>query len=173
MNNTITGQVADLLHRLRSGALQAPDAAILEQIAFDEFVSDVRSVYPVLFQERAVGRKQELGLAQGVQFDVAAGKVLNSLFPAAHLLPVLRRCLLLSAYDNAISEITYIGTLRIRPEWATSSVVLRMGRGCKLDRTPDGWSVKALTRRDVTLAERILADRGWKFDVLIPFAAKP
>jgi hypothetical protein len=169
----LTTQVTDLLRQLRSGRLDTADATVLEQIPSDELISDLRALYPVLFQERVVARKHEIGMAHSVQFEVAARRVLKSLFPAAHLLPILRNCLFLSSYDNAIGEITTTASLHIRPDWATNNVVLKMGRGFKLDRTPDGWAIKKLKRRAITLSEELLADRGWKFDVLVPFNVTP
>lgn len=171
--NTITSQIAELLRHLRSGTLQPADASVLEQIPADELMSDLQATYPVLFQERQVGRKHEIGIARRVQFEVAARKVLNSLIPAAHLLPVLQSCLFVSSYDNVISEITATASLHVRPEWSSKDVALKMGRGFKLDRTPDGWMIKSTKRRIIALSEQLLADRGWKFDVLVPFGLKP
>ncbi len=51
-------------------------------------------------------------------------------------------------------------------------VTLKMGGGYKLDKTPDGWTVKRLERRTITLTEPFLVQRGWNFDVFGVFAKK-
>jgi hypothetical protein len=44
-----------------------------------------------------------------------------------------------------------------------------MGRGYKLDRTPDEWVVRPLKRQRVALSEEFLRKRGWKFQAMFPF----
>ncbi len=166
-------QVKELLHRLRSGTLESADAALFDQIPFSEFIPEIRTLYPVLFQERAVGRKLEVGMACSVQLEIAAHRLPKSLVPAAYLLPVLRRCLFVSSYGDSITEITATSSLHVRPVWgADNEVQLRMSRGFKLDRTPDGWAIRPLQRRAVTLSEDFLLRRGWKFDALLPVGLK-
>ena len=73
---------------------------------------------------------------------------------------------------DSISEITMTASIRVRPEeGASRELILKMGRGYKLDRTPDGWVLKPLQRRAVTLAEDFLSKRGWKFEALLPFCS--
>lgn len=172
MSGNAVTQITELLRKLRSGSLQPDDAVVLEQLPADEIMAELRANYPIVFQERSVGRKREVGVARTIQFEVVARRVLDSLIPAARMMPVLRRCLFVSAYDNAISEVTTTISLHVVPGWADQNVELKMGRGYKLDRTPDGWVIHPLERRNVTLSEQLLASRGWHFDVLVPFHLK-
>jgi hypothetical protein len=164
-------QTRDLLQQLRSGQWDPANATLLEPLSASEFTTDLRSLYPVMFQERSVGRKHEIGLARSLRFEFAVRKHPGSLFTPPCLLPVLWRCLFVSSYEESISEITITSTVRVSPASGTRDVILKMGRGYKLDRTPDGWALKPLERRAVTLSEAFLAKRGWKFEALLPFCS--
>ena len=96
----ITSQIKDLLRQLRSGKLAVVDAAPLEQLSAKELISDLGSLYPIVFQERHVGTKHEVGMARSLRFEFAVRKVSDSLFPHVSLLPVLARCLFVSSYEG-------------------------------------------------------------------------
>jgi hypothetical protein len=169
----MTQDVKGLVRRLRSGVLDTADTSALERVSASEFIADLKTVYHVLFHERHVGRKYEVGMARSLQFELAARKTSGSLFPAVHLLPVLRNCLFVSAYDNVLGEVTSAASVHVMPQGdASGNVIVRMGRGFKLDRSPDGWVLKPLKTREVTLTEAFLAKRGWKFDAFSPFFLK-
>ena len=105
-----------------------------------------------------------------LRFEFAVRKVSDSLFPQVFLLPALARCLFVSSYGDSISEITMTTSIPVRRKEGTSrELILKMGRGDKLDRVPDGWVLKPLHRRAVTLAEDFLSKRGWKVEALLPF----
>jgi hypothetical protein len=162
--------IKDLLHQLRSGRLDIVNATPLEQITASGLISDLRTLYPVLFQERRIGKKRETGMARSLRFELAVRKTHDSLFPNVSLLPILWRCLFVSAYEDSVSELTMAASIRVRPQReASRDLVLKMGRGCKLDRTPDGWELKPIKRREVVLSEAFLTKRGWRFDALLPF----
>ena len=165
-----TTQTKDLLHQLRSGTWDVANASQLEQTPWNEFVAELRALYPVMFQERLVDTKREIGLARSLQFQLAVRRLPDSLFTLPCLLPVLRRCLFANSYEETLSEITISTGIRVRPAGGSSrNVILKMGRGHKLDRTPDGWVLKPLEMRSVTLTEAFLSKRGWRFDTLRPF----
>jgi hypothetical protein len=156
----ITSQARELILRLRAGAIDPKDTAALEGQPAFAFIADVRKLFPVEFQERRVGRKYEVGLARSIRQELTLINVAGSPFPV--LLPEIRRCLFVSCYDDRLSEITYTSRILIRPTGeATGEVVLDMEPGNKLDRTPDGWVLKPLKKRAVTLTEAFLAKRGW------------
>jgi hypothetical protein len=169
----INAQVKDIFHDLRFGRFDVANASLLERLSASELISDLRKTYPVAFQERTVGRKHEVGIARRLRFEFAVSRLPDSSFPRVFLLPVLWKCLFVSCYDDSISEITIAAGIRLRPEepGASREVVLTTGRGFKLDRTPDGWDIKPLQRRAVTLSESVLLTRGWKFEVLLPFCS--
>ena len=90
------------------------------------------------------------------------------------LRPVLQRCLLVSAYDDLISEVTHVAGILIRPNGTgPRALVLKTGRGYKLDKDGDEWRVKQLEPKTVALSEEFLEQRGWNFELLIPLLGKP
>jgi hypothetical protein len=58
--------MGDLLHQLRTGKVDAETLALLGSLPAEEFVSDLRPSYPVLFQQRAIGAKREVGMARAI-----------------------------------------------------------------------------------------------------------
>jgi hypothetical protein len=163
-------QVKELLRQLRSATLDVANVAPLEQLSSSEFIADLRNHYPIVFQERVAGKKHEVGMARSLKFEVAFRKLPDSLFQQVSLLPVLKQCLFVSSYEGSISEITIANGIRVRPmEGAPGQILMKLGRGYKLDRTPDGWELKPLRSRPVALAETLLSTRGWRFEALLPF----
>jgi hypothetical protein len=167
-------QLTDYLRRLRSGSLDAADAAFFDQFSAAEFLQRVRGHHPVVFQQRSIGRKAEHGLARSLQFELAVPVSGQQIFPPVHLFPVFRRCLLISTYDDYVSGIALAKTLRIRPSNSDpGQLLVTLGSGFKLDKMPDGWALKTLARRSTILSEAFLRSRGWQFDRLRPFALQP
>jgi len=159
-----------VLRQLRSARPDAGVAERLGQMSANAIVADIRAAYPVLFQERFIGRKHEVGVARALRFEFSAR---DSLSPALCLLPVLWKCVFVSSYDDVVSEVTSTASIHVRPAWNTPhKTVLKLGRGVKFDSTAEGWTVKPLQRRAVTLSDDLLRKRGWKFDILAPFLAK-
>ena len=146
----------DLLHELRRGKLDVPNAEFLAGTRLSDLVSDFRNSYPVLFQgARMVGRsRHKMGMARSIQFRLAACRLPGSRFRFVQLHPVLWRCVFVSrAYDDAISEVTQVASIRIRPARnSVKELILRTGRGFKLDKISDQWLVKPLKPREVTLS---------------------
>jgi hypothetical protein len=170
----VTDQTKDLLRQLRSGTLDAAATNALERLSAANLVAELRTAYPVVFQERQVGRKYEVGLARVLQFEVVARTTHGSRFPSVIMLPVLRRCVFVSAYDDRVTELTLAGGVHVVPgRETTGKVVLKTGAGFKLDRTPDGWVLNPLKKRSVTLTEDFLSKRGWRFEVFSPFFRSP
>lgn len=167
----LTSQIRDLLKQLRVGALDARDAALLEQMASDDLIADLRAVYPIVFQERRIGEKHEIALARSCKFEMTIRSVPGSPFPAVHYLPVFKSCVMASSYDGAVSEITATSRMSLTPTWqAADELIVKMGRGFKLDRSPDGWAVKPLKPKATKLSTDFLAKRGWNFALTFPFA---
>ena len=169
----ITIQIKDLLRQLRSGKLDVANATSLEQFSSSDFASDLREVYPLVFQERRIQNKHEIGMARSISLETAIHQVRNSRFSLIGLFPTLSKCIFISSYDDSIGEITAISSIQVVPKGGpTLDVTLKLGVGYKLDKAPDGWTVKRLKRRTITLTEPLLAKRGWNFDVFGIFAKK-
>jgi hypothetical protein len=126
-------------------------------------------LYPILFQERRIGRKHEVGRARSSKLELAVRKLPDTLFPSVHPLMVLSKCLFVNSYDDSISGITVTSSIRVWPKGGSAKdAILKLGSGFKLDRAPDGWTIKPLKGRPVTLSEDFLRERGWKFEALRP-----
>lgn len=165
----VTAEARELIRRLRLGEFDPGEVEALEKLSASRFVSDLADLYPIAFQERHIGRKREVGLARSLRFALAVRKSPASLFPLMHMHPVLRKCVFVNSYDDAISGLAVATGIHARPKGGpTKDAVLKMGRGYSLDRTSDGWSVKPLNGRTVTLSEDFLRKRGWKFEALRP-----
>jgi hypothetical protein len=157
----IANEARELIRQLRAGVIDSKDTAVLEGHSALEYIAELRRLFPVEFQERRVDRKYEVGLARSIQQALTLINVAGSPFPV--MVTEIRRCLFVSCYHDLLSEITYTSGIRLRPMGgATGEVMLEMGLGNKLDRTPDGWVLKPLMRRTVTLTESFLSKRGWR-----------
>jgi hypothetical protein len=78
-----------------------------------------------------------------------------------------------SAYDDVISEVTRLASIRIRPAGASAKeLILKTGRGFKVDKISDQWEVRPLKPREVTLSEEFLEKRCWRFEALVPFGTE-
>ncbi len=162
-------QMTQLLRDLRLGKLDATNAEILAGTPFSDLVSSLLHSFPVLFQERTVGRKREVGMARSLLFRLATHRSAGSRFQSIEFYPVLWRCVFVSGYGDTVSEITQVASINLRPaDTVRTELTLRTGRGFKLDKTSDEWLAKELKPRKVTLSEEFLAKRGWKFEALIP-----
>ena len=53
----------------------------------------------------------------------------------------------------------------------SADLIVKLGRGFKLDRYSDQWLLKRLRPRQVVLSEELLAKRGWKFESLVQLCA--
>ena len=79
---------------------------------------------------------------------------------------------MISSYDDEISELTWANRIHLRPPQADSDgLIVRFGKGFKLEKTIDGWTIKPLLQRRVSLSASVLKKHGWQFDVLRPFGA--
>jgi hypothetical protein len=165
----LTTQTRELLERLRTGNLAASDASDLEHMAAGSLIQDLQLIYPIVFQERTLKQKREIGLARMVRYELSLSRNVESLFTSVRLHAVIHRCILISSYDDAVSEITTTRSIRLLPVFQpVKSAIVKMDRGFKLDKTPDGWTVKRLGRKSTKLSEEFLRARGWRFDVLSP-----
>ncbi len=161
----LTAQSKELLRNLRAGKLDASVAAFLEQLAADDFIADLRRYYPVLFQERNIGRKHEIGLARYVGLKsvrrTARSETMN--------VPALLKCLLISSYGDSLSGLEALSSIRIVPPGSPGAdLTLASSRGFKLDKTTDGWLYRQTERSCSRFSKSFLTERGFKFDVLRP-----
>jgi hypothetical protein len=169
----ISTEINGMLKQLKLGEFDPSQADQLERLSPDEFISDLKVSYPVVFQERQIRDKHEIGMARKISLETVARKIPGSNFFQFSIFPSIKNCVLASYYASSLSEITVLSEIRVRPRGGPAlDVNLKMGHGYKLDKTPDGWFVKQLTNRSVTLSESFLLARGWKFEVFGAFSNK-
>jgi hypothetical protein len=169
-----TIQTQEVLQRLHAGNLDATHAADLEELSAQALIQELRSLYPVVFQERQLRSKYEIGLATTVTYELALKKLAGSIFPSARVYTTFRKCLFISGYGDTISELTSAAGVRVYPTMRpTKGLVVRMGKGFKFDKMPDGWELKPLEHKATRLSEEFLKARGWRFDVLSPLGGQP
>jgi hypothetical protein len=157
----------EFLQRLRKGILDPADTAMLEQTPANHLVDELRSVYRLTFQERRIGRKWEISLARSFRAELAIRPVPEAVFVSFLLVPAYLNCLMLNIEENYLTGISRLTRLTA---WAITQpekgLLLKAGRGFKLDKTPDGWAIKSMRRRTVKLSGEFLRARGWRFDHL-------
>lgn len=170
----LTAVVKSALKQIRDGTFDVAAAApTFETLSARQFVDDLLDAYPFVFQRRERGRKREIGMARSVAYRLEFRKQRHAVLHRGYMLPWLERCFLVSAYDDRLSEITWIRRIYARPLAATErGLSLSFSRGYKLDRTIDGWVMQALPRTNAQLAHDLLVRRGWQFDALPPFGPK-
>jgi hypothetical protein len=161
----IATQTQDLLRRLRKGTKENSDLAFLEHVNGSDWIAELKSVYPLTFQERHVRGKWEVSLASTRRPELAARPIRNSPFVSFIVVPVYVDCIMVNVEDNAVTGVSRLDRLIVRAvAKPVPGLALTTGRGFKLDKTPDGWTIKRLRRRTVRLSESFLQARGWEFD---------
>ena len=108
-------QMIHLLRDLRLGKLDAASSKYLGGTPLADLVSNLLDLFPVLFQERVVGRKREVGMARSLLFRLATHRSTGSRFQSMEFYPVLWRCVFVSGYDDTVSEITQIARIDLWP----------------------------------------------------------
>src|ERR1039458_5397211 len=97
------GQMNGLLRDWRLGKLDSASAGLLAERPLGDLVLELLHSFPVLFQERTVGRKREVGMARSLLFRLAAHRSPGSRFQSMEFCPVLWRCVFVSGYDDAVT----------------------------------------------------------------------
>ncbi len=132
----VTAEARELIRRLRLGVFDPGEIEAIAKLPADQLLSELMHLYPIVFQERGIGRKREVGLARSRRRKLVVRKLRNSLFPLVHPQFVLSRCLFVDAYDDSLSGITVTAGIRVWPKGGSrGDVVLKIGRGYALDRT--------------------------------------
>jgi len=166
----LTAQMQELLRRLRHGQFDASDADAIEKSSPADFLAELGPVYPCRFQERRLGNKWEVSMARAVRHELAVRYAKGSVMPTLLVVPVFHNCLFVSGEGESITGVGSASRLVVKPlRKPTKGFALTSGRGFKLDRTPDGWHLKAIEKRTVPLTEELLQKRGWRFDAMWNF----
>jgi len=143
----------DWAQRLQSGTLDLFDLSTFEQTRIEELIQDLAKYYPVRFLDRTVGAKREIGLAQQCRVHKRSG------------VRRLNECLILTSDRNAMTTLAAMTRLVCRPSREKPSTIeLTTDPGFSLYHDPDGWRIKLLHSRTISLSQETLRKRGWLFD---------
>jgi hypothetical protein len=130
--------------RIKSGTLNVSDLEDLAQLNAEDVVDDLSRLYPERFLDGHQRSKREIGLAQSRRRQ----KYLH--------------CLLLTSEGSRITSLAAMTRLRVRrlpgspDRWEVAC-----GAGFNLYHDPDGWRLKLLEERTISLSEETLCKRGW------------
>jgi len=140
----ITAESETWVQRIKSGTLNVSDLESLDRVDADDVVADLSRLYPVRFLEGSQRTKREVGLAQSRQRQ----KYLH--------------CLLLTSEGGRVTSLAAMTCLRVRRlSGSADSWEVTCGAGFNLYHDPDGWRLKLLEERIVSLSEETLRKRGW------------
>jgi hypothetical protein len=167
----ITINSSQLLRRIRKGVFGSADTAWLEQVRASQFVEELRtSRFRLTIHERSIGRKWEVSLARTLRAELTFRPVPDATAVLPMYIPSYIDCILLNAEDDRLTGVSTLTRLTLWPvSKPVGSLTVKSGRGFKLDRAPDGWSIKAMQPRTVKLSRAFLRQRGWQFEQLDRF----
>jgi hypothetical protein len=132
------------VERIKSGTLNVSDLDELAHLNAEEVIDDLSRLYPIRFLAGSQRRKREVGLARSRQRQ----KYLH--------------CLLLTSEGGRLTSLAAVTCLRIRRlRGAAESWQVTCGAGFNLYHDPDGWRLKLLEERTISLSEESLRKRGW------------
>jgi hypothetical protein len=164
----ITPRTAELLQHVKNGILDPADTALLEQVSAAQMVAELRSSFPVLYQERRIGRQWEISLARSVRAELRSPAMVAGALASFRVVHVYVNCVTLVAENDRVTGITREPRITVwavrRPE---PGLAVKSGSGFKLDLFPDGWMIQPIGgKRTVKLSEQLLRKYGWRFDLI-------
>jgi hypothetical protein len=162
-------ELTEILDRLSSRLISLDDAELLKAIPSATVIRELRSRYSVVFQERSIGAKKELGLCKSIESSPFVNSASDSPNVAFHLVSKLIDCVFLSLYDDRLSELSAIESITVAPSKVADYLIVHLGAGTKLDRTPDQWFVKRLKSQKTELSTEFLNKRGWNLQLILPY----
>lgn len=166
----IAVELQENIQRVKNGEWDNVLESYFEGMSAKKLFSELQAEYPIVFQKRQVGQKQEIGLAKEVIYGLRFRAPSPSPMMVQSTRLTYRNCLLVSEYANAVSEITWLKRVDVlRARHGAKGLRLRFSEGFKADKTVDGWHVKALFQGDRLLSMDVLKKHGWQFGVLQPF----
>lgn len=131
---------------LKSGAVNVSDIATLEQLDIEQLVGELSSHYPIEFLNHRIGEKWEVGLAKN------------------HVSDEFQRCLMLTSEGGHLTTIAVMAFIGFQQSPSSPEFCdMTSGAGYSLYRTPDGWRIKSLDEKQVSLKRNVLKKRGWLF----------
>jgi hypothetical protein len=143
-----TQQIQDWVQRLQVGTFELFDLEAFEKLQIEELTRELGTAYPLSFLKRQHRTKQEIGLAQ----SQSTSKRWPSKF--------LHQCLLFTSESRRMTAMAVMTHIRFRPS-RQGIFELTSGAGFSVYHDPDGWRIKLLQERTVSLTRKNLRERGW------------
>jgi hypothetical protein len=145
-----TQQIQDWVQRLQVGTLELFDLEVFEKLQIEDLTHELGSAYPLRFLQRRQKTKQEIGLAQSQSS--------SKRWPTK----LLRQCLLFTSESGLMTAMAAMTQLRFRPSQRQEGIFeLTSGAGFSVYHDPDGWRIKLLQERTVSLPRKTLREKGW------------
>jgi hypothetical protein len=161
-------QVDEWAERLKAGTLNLTDLGTAEGIHGSDIVNRLRSLFPIHFFERRQRSKWEVGLAQTRRRHATVGRASSSRTPLEKrtaTTDTFHHCLFLTSESERLTTVAVMSLLRVRtPRGENELVELISGAGFSLYRDPDGWKIKLLQERSISLNRKALQERGWRLE---------
>ena len=143
-----TQQKQDWVQRLQVGTFELFDLEAFEKLQIEELTRELGTAYPLSFLKRQQRTKQEIGLAQS--------QSTSKRWPSK----LLRQCLLFTSESGRMTAMAVMTHIRFRPS-QRGIFELTSGAGFSVYHDPDGWRIKLLQERAVSLTRKSLRERGW------------
>lgn len=151
-----TTQIDKWAQELRSGIFNVADFNRMGKFKIDDVLAELTVLFPHKFLEHETQKSHEIGLALWHGRVARAGQK-----GVSH---TYRHCLLLKSQAGVLTGLTLMWKLRFRPSpTEKKSFEFLSGAGMSVFRSPDGWVIKVLEEKTVSLPERLLLKRGWFF----------
>lgn len=143
-----TIELNHVVQNLERGVLElSQDLESFEDLTLAELLPELSNRYPIRFLDRHRDQTREVGIAQSRRRNRYRG------------------CLLLTQEAEGLTTLAFLTFLRFRrPRTPGEPYELATGGGFSLYRPPEGWSIKLLQERTVSLTRHQLQERGWMVD---------
>ncbi len=162
----LTSRTAEVLDHVKRGILDPADTVMLEQTSACQLVDELRSAFPVVFQERRIGKQWEISFARSVRRELRSHALVAGALVSFRVVPVYVNCVAVVAENDVVTGISRETRIAIwvvrKPE---PGLAVKSGRGFKLDHFPDGWLIQPTGGRTVKLWSTCCASHGWRFDL--------
>ena len=156
----------EVLEDLRRGCASDASKSLAVSMSFTQFVADAKNRYPVVFLEKTLRQKQEIGICSSVSVENNVLAPGSASAACGCKFTRLHECVFVNAYNNRITGISAAAQIDVGCTQGDEGVLVRLGACCKLDHLPDGWDFKKVEPVERTFPQELLQANGWKLDVL-------
>ncbi|MCS6977961.1 MAG: hypothetical protein NZM31_13270 [Gemmatales bacterium] len=148
-----TTQLEEWAAKLQAGTLDVSDLDLLAELRLPSVIDQLKESHPFRFLHRVEPRRRtEIGLARRHR-RLRVGSTTTHAY---------RDCLMLTAEKDRITTWAYLASVKARVcDTESDPITFVSGGGFSLYHDPDGWKIKPLEERTVTLSRETARGRGW------------